>query len=100
MDSAPKDLDPEEEEFMELFGALRGEVFHIMEDLASLILVRIERRQADDERLQPPEPFDVVGSGLASLLSALTGIFKPADASGEEPPGPPQPSDDEDDDRE
>ena len=69
--SAPEDLEPEELEVYELFGTLREQVFELLGDLASSILVRSEQREEENERLGSVDAQEVVSQETTNLLNTI-----------------------------
>jgi len=82
MTQRPPDLSPDERAFYDMFKILRTEVFDIVDEVATLVLDRIERRQADEARLMSPEPVELAGGSLFQVIGAVSRIFR--DPSGDE----------------
>jgi|GEM_PF-5880239 hypothetical protein len=76
MTQRPPDLEPEERDFYDRFRVLRTEVFELVDGMASLVLERIERRQADEERLRSPEPVEVASGSLLNIIGTLSRLFQ------------------------
>ena len=76
MTQRPPDLTPEEQDIYNRFRVLRTEVFELVDGMASLVLDRIERRQADEARLKSPEPVEVASGSLLNIIGTLSRLFQ------------------------
>lgn len=71
MGSPPRDLEPDEQDFYELFGELRRELGSLAVELAGSVLTRIELF-SEDERSQNPEPVELISSALSQFVNLIT----------------------------
>lgn len=94
---AAHDLGPEEAAFYELFSVLRREAAGLSVDLVSSVRLGIVREEEVHERLQRPDPVEVISDHLARVVQTLTRLLTsegPAEGEAREVEPPSQGGDD------
>jgi len=94
MSKLPPDFDPaEEQEIYDIFGSLRREVYDAIHNLANQILSTIDKRQADDKRLEQPELTNILESSLVNIFNVMSKLGSEAQDDQDRPDSKDTPED-------